>query len=155
MMVGFALLVAPSALSAAGNHPMAGCGLGYFAFGHEKTDNVMQILSATVNGTGTQTFGITSGTSGCTEDGAVKLARQLEVYTEMNLASLRREMALGDGEYVRTFTALLGATDENRGALLSVMKDNYSAIFPTPETDGTAMLRNLKRTLRANRAVLG
>ena len=47
--------------SASASVGSAGCGLGSLVF----TDNEwwMQVLAATVNSTGVQTFGITSGTS--------------------------------------------------------------------------------------------
>ena len=62
MMLG---LAAPAVVSAAGNHTMAGCGLGYVLFGHGDNSKIMQILAATTNGTsGNQTFGMTTGTSG-------------------------------------------------------------------------------------------
>ena len=51
-----------------------GCGLGKLAwsdYSHQKNIGP-QVLMATTNGTfGSQTFGISSGTSGCTNDGKV------------------------------------------------------------------------------------
>src|SRR5882762_9793772 len=105
----------PSIALARGNHPMAGCGLGYLLLSNKDNDKVTQVLGATTNGTfGTQTFGISSGTSGCTEDGAVKVARATEVYADVNFDSLRQEMATGEGEYVNTLASLLGATERTR-----------------------------------------
>src|SRR5579871_3027116 len=90
----------PTLAIARGNHPMAGCGLGYLLLSNEGNDKVKQVLGSTTNGTfGSQTFGISSGTSGCTEDGAVKLARATEVFAEVNLSSLRQDIAAGHGEY--------------------------------------------------------
>ena len=77
--------------AASGNHPMAGCGLGYLLFSNKDNSKVTQILGGTTNGTfGSQTFGITSGTSGCTEDGAVKFAKEAEVFAEVNHEALKR-----------------------------------------------------------------
>ena len=39
----------------------------------------------------------------------MKLARETEVFAEVNLDSLRADMAAGQGEYVTTFASLLGA----------------------------------------------
>src|SRR6266851_7073438 len=84
----------PTLVIARGNHPMAGCGLGYLLLSNKDNEKVTQVLGATTNGTfGTQTFGISSGTSGCTKDGAVKMARATEVYVDVNFDSLRQEMA--------------------------------------------------------------
>ncbi len=60
-----AAITLPSVALAKGNHPMAGCGLGYVLFSNKENDKVTQILGATTNATsGNQTFGMTSGTSG-------------------------------------------------------------------------------------------
>ena len=110
-IIALALLTGliPTLALAAGNHPMAGCGLGYLLLSNKDNEKVMQVLGSTTNGTfGTQTFGISSGTSGCTADGAVKVARATEVYAEVNMSSLRQEMAAGQGEYVATFAREIG-----------------------------------------------
>src|SRR5438105_1036969 len=109
MAIGLALGLAPAGAMAVGNHPMAGCGLGYLLLSNKDNTKVTQVLGATTNGTfGTQTFGISSGTSGCTEDGAVKFAKETEVYAEVNLPNLRHDMARGDGEYLTAFATLVG-----------------------------------------------
>src|ERR1017187_2073298 len=99
LALSLAATLVPSLVLARGNHPMAGCGLGYILLSNKDNEKSTQILGATTNATGIQTFGISSGTSGCTEDGAVKVARATEVFAEVNLASLRQEMAIGQGEY--------------------------------------------------------
>jgi hypothetical protein len=104
---------------------------------------------------GSQTLGITSGTSGCTEDGAVKFVKEAEVYAEVNLDSLRREMAAGEGEYVTTFASLLGASQTNRAAVVQVMKDNYTTLFPSSSTGSADMLAALSQVLMAHQGLLG
>ncbi|MFA5976199.1 MAG: DUF3015 family protein [Elusimicrobiota bacterium] len=143
------LLVLPSiALAVGGNHTMAGCGLGYLLLSNKDQSKATQILGATTNGTSySQTFGITSGTSGCTEDGAVKLARATEVFAEVNLNSLRQEIAAGQGEYVSTFASLLGATETNRLPMIQFLKSEYPALFPTAETGSDEMLKVLSEKL--------
>ena len=143
-------------LAGGGNHPMAGCGLGYLLLSHDDNTKVKQILGATTNGTfGTQTFGISSGTSGCTEDGAVKLAKAAEVYAEVNFDSLRREMAAGQGEYVNAFASLLGASDANRPALLHMFQERYQALFPSAQTTSAEMLSSLGRELSQRPGLVG
>src|SRR5258708_472329 len=93
-----AVTIATSMAFAKGNHPMEVCGLAYVLLSSKENSKVMQVLGATTNGTsGNQTFGISSGTSGCTEDGALKIVKAAEVYAEVNPDSLRREMAAGQG----------------------------------------------------------
>jgi hypothetical protein len=119
-------------LAKGGSHPMAGCGLGYVLFGHNDNSPVMQVLAATTNGTsGNQTFGMTTGTSGCTDDGAVKFVKEVEVFAEVNLDTLRREMAAGQGEFVNSFAALIGARGEEIPAMVQTFQTQYATLFPT------------------------
>jgi hypothetical protein len=138
-----------------GNHTMAGCGLGYVLFGANDNSRLMQIFAATTNGTsGNQTFGITSGTSGCTEDGAVKFVKEAEIYTEVNLDSLRREMAAGQGESIQTLAALLGASEANRPAVISLMKQNYAQLFSTGTTSSSELLASLQNLFSQHASLL-
>lgn len=131
-----------------GSHTMAGCGLGYVLFAHGDNSKIMQILGATTNGTsGNQTFGITSGTSGCTEDGAVKFVKEAEVYAEVNLDSLRREMAVGQGEFVDSFAALLGASEAKRPELVKLFQSQYQTLFPSAGTTSDELMASLKTVL--------
>jgi len=145
--LSIALLI-PSITFAAGNHPMAGCGLGYLLLSNQENDKVMQVLGSTTNGTfGSQTFGISSGTSGCTQDGAVKLARAAEVFAEVNLDSLRRDMAAGQGEYVNAFASLLSTSTEKQVELVRYFHENYTALFPSAETSSADLMARVSATL--------
>lgn len=150
-----AVSLAPSLAMAKGSHPMAGCGLGYVLLSNKENSKVIQIVGATTNGTsGNQTFGITSGTSGCTEDGAVKIAKAAEVFAEVNLDSLRREMAAGNGEFAATFASLLGAKGDNVGQLVSIFHSNYASLFPTATTSTDEMLASLSTVLESHKDIL-
>src|ERR1019366_9824926 len=145
----------PSLVLARGNHPMAGCGLGYLLLSNKDNEKVTQVLGATTNGTGGQTFGISSGTSGCTEDGAVKVARATEVFADVNLASLRQEMSAGQGEYVNTFAAMLGASAATRPQMVRFFQTEYQNIFPSAETSSGDMLKTLSEKLASHPELLG
>src|SRR5580658_9609667 len=57
---------APAAASGGAKYGTAGCGLGSIVFGNKA--GIVQIFAATTNGTfATQTFGITTGTSNCSD----------------------------------------------------------------------------------------
>ncbi|MCG3205271.1 MAG: hypothetical protein KCHDKBKB_01990 [Elusimicrobia bacterium] len=149
------ITMAPVLALAKGNHPMAGCGLGYVLLSNKDNSKVTQVLGATTNGTsGNQTFGISSGTSGCTEDGAVKIVKAAEVYADVNLDSLRREMATGEGEYVRTFALLLGASQQNVSPLVSVFRSEYPTLFPSATTSTADLLASLEKVLNQHKDLL-
>jgi len=102
----------------------------------------IQILATTTNGTSySQTFGITSGTSGCTEGGAVSWTARLSTFTEVNFAQIQREIAVGDGEYVGTFAGLLGA--KNKAEMVKFLHKEYKTIFPTERVTPREMLNTV------------
>ena len=154
--ISLAAAMMPTLVLARGSHPMAGCGLGYMLVSNKDNEKVSQVLGGITNATfGSQTFGISSGTSGCTEDGAVKWAKAAEVYAEVNLDSLRREMAMGKGEYVETFASLLGATDATRPAMLKLFQSEYASLFPSASSTSGDLMNALSTTLGQHPELLG
>lgn len=100
----------PSSHSA-GGHGMSGCGLGSMVI--EDKSKWAQVGSAFLNGTGVQTFGITTGTSNCTEDGVATAAREKDAFVEANIADIRRDVALGNGAYLSSLASLYGCKGES------------------------------------------
>ena len=134
MVVATALLISPALVFAQNIHDKngygdAGCGLGSMVF--TKRDAASQILAATTNGTGTQTFGITSGTSNCTTDGLVNNNAEKEVFIAMNFDALNDEFAAGTGETSAALASLYGyeTTEWNR-----IVKANYATKLSTAST---------------------
>jgi hypothetical protein len=121
----------------------AGCGLGMMVMGKDGN----QILASTTNGTGTQSFGITSGTSGCVEDGAV--AQQVPLYIEVNKATLAKEAARGEGETLAGLAQLLGCKQEVFGP---AMKSNYNQIFMKSEMAPNAIRSSIQKMVEGNPA---
>src|SRR5688572_8296818 len=101
--IGFALI---SSTSYAHHYGKAGCGWGSQVMGKES-----QVLAATTNGTsGTQTFGISSGTSNCTDVHGSAMN-----YIDNNKFALSNDISKGSGE---TITGLSRAYGCNNTALL-------------------------------------
>lgn len=115
-----------SAAMAAG-YGAAGCGLGSLVF---QENNQLQILAATTNGTfGSQTFGMTFGTSNCNNEGLVKLSMARESFIEANYKDLSRDVARGNGEFVNSLAKLYGYTPENAWQFTQLLQKNHTVIF--------------------------
>ena len=124
-----ALTIAAACGSAAfaADYGSAGCGLGSLAF---KQNDMTQVLAATTNGTfGSQTFGITFGTSGCNNKGMVKMSMARESFIEANYKDLSRDAASGKGEYVTNLAKLYGFTAWNTGKFTELLQKNHTTIF--------------------------
>ena len=126
-LVLLAVLALSASASAAGRG-MAGCGLGNMLFHNDP--GMIQILAATTNGTfGNQTFGITSGTSDCTDTGASR--KQASLFIAVNQEALKKDIARGQGETLAGLSQIMNCSDSTLGAKL---QSNYGRIFPTSQT---------------------
>ena len=122
----------------------AGCGLGNIVFGDQP--GLVQVVAATLNGTGMQTFGITSGTSNCTESNR---SARLDLYIEGNKVALATEMSQGQGETVKNLSSILGC--ENQVEVGNILKSNYESIFPKQEVSTPEISKGIIKTLRDNK----
>jgi hypothetical protein len=105
----------------------AGCGLGSILF--EPDSGFTQIFAATSNSTfGTQTFGITSGTSNCSPRHSGSGATR--AFVETNRGALSKDIARGQGETITSLSRLAGCAEPARVALH--LQRRFDAIFPSP-----------------------
>lgn len=126
-----AALAAGSASAAQKDPNNVGCGLGTIAW-EGQSGQGPQILAATTNGTfGTQTFGITSGTSGCARGGRVYRPDELAAFIGPNMDRFVQEMAAGGGETLASAANLIGIEDADRDAFYAATQRNFSRIVPS------------------------
>ncbi|AZZ38070.1 hypothetical protein CIK05_15095 [Bdellovibrio sp. qaytius] len=122
----------------------AGCGLGGLII--TKNSKLLQLFAATTNGsTGTQTLGITFGTSGCSANGLVQNDKQIQYFVEVNQAELTREMAQGHGEKLSTLAALNGCASEGQiSSFNTKAQSNFGMIVPSAKTSAVDFVNNMK-----------
>lgn len=121
----------------------AGCGLGNIVFGSKP--GMIQIVAATLNGTGGQVFAITTGTSNC---GGGFSAAKLEEFVEANQITLANEMSRGDGETVTGISKILGCEDSQD--MTQTLKDNFENIFPNSKVKAKDVSRQIREVLKTN-----
>jgi hypothetical protein len=127
-----------------GRYGAAGCGLGSMAFGDQPGG--VQILASTTNGTfGTQTFGITSGTSNC---GSALWAQGTKNFVEANREALAKDVARGEGEAIGALTQINACTDSR--AVGAALQKNFTAIFPSEDASTDAVTEAILRTLHGD-----
>jgi len=124
---------------------LAGCGLGSMIFGDQK--GAVQILAATTNGTfGSQTFGISSGTSNCVENGSS--SRGARTFIEGNREALAKDAARGSGETITTLSAMAGCKDAK--AVGATLQKRFAQLFPGEKTPAEQVSENVLKHLRAD-----
>jgi hypothetical protein len=121
-----------------------GCGLGKLAWGDYKGQKEIapQVLMATTNGTfGSTTFGISTGTSGCTNDGKVMGDSKTIMFAEMNFENLSQEMAQGQGEHLASLATLMGVPAEQHSAFFAMTQERYTSLVKAGEASPVAMVK--------------
>ncbi len=145
------VLSAVPAFAFAQNTNIGGCGWGTKLFDGQ-SGVLPQVLAVTTNGTsGNQTFGITTGTSGCTQDGVVRSTWKTAMFIDGNKERLARDMSIGNGETLDSLAHLIGVRDEHRAAFNRVVQENLSLIFPSDKAATGQIVVALKQVLSSER----
>ncbi len=112
-------------------HKNVGCGLGTMLF-QNNADNssLLQAFQATTNGTsGSQTFGLTTGTSECDQPSTFVKNDRLNEFVVANMDNLAKDIAMGRGETLEAFAELLQIPTEKRAEFYQKMQTNFAKIF--------------------------
>lgn len=134
-----------ASVASADPYGTAGCGLGSIVFGNDK--GIVQIFAATTNGTfGTQTFGITTGTSNCEETGGGTASAKAFIQT--NREAMAKDIARGQGETISTLSSLAGCGNE--AAVGTALQSNFEGIFPAGDVSDVAVSESVVETLKAH-----
>ncbi len=142
------LVVSPAfaqGIKGSGAYGTAGCGLGSLAFGNQP--GAIQILAATTNGLfGTQTFGITTGTSNC---GSGVMSSGTMKFVEANREVLAKDISRGEGEAIGALTWMNGCRDSTQvGATL---QRNFGRIFPSDAASNAEVADAILEVLRTEK----
>ena len=152
-ILGLVALASLLALPAMAAQDGSGCGLGAQVF-KGQSGVAPHVLAATTNGTsGNQTFGITSGTSGCKADAVVKQEVEQQMFVAANLDNLSQEMAQGQGEYLHALAGLMGCPGSVQGEFANLSQEKYAVLFPTADAQPMAVLIGLKSEMAGRPAL--
>jgi hypothetical protein len=126
----------------------AGCGLGSILF--DPGSGFTQVLAATTNTSfGTQTFGITSGTSNCSAPG--RGASAARAFVEANRPALARDIARGRGETISSLAQIAACADAAQVGMQ--LQRRFSDIFPNAGRTDREVSRSVVDALRADAAL--
>lgn len=152
-----AVVIATQAGLAFGANPDTGpgCGLGKLAFADFKNQKNIapQVLMATTNATGMNTFAISSATSGCTNDGQIWAQEKVNVFAAMNLDNLTQEMAQGKGEHLASLATLMGVPADRHAQFFTLTQARYTSLMEAGDTSPVAMIKALNEAI-ANTPIL-
>lgn len=153
LLIALSFAVAFPAAAMAAKDNVGGCGVGSIIF-KGQSGVVPQVLAVTTNGTlGNQTFGITSGTLGCSQDGMVRSNMATMMFIDSNKEQLARDMSVGSGESLASLANLIGIETQDRAAFNSLAKDNMARIFTSESVATEQVVVTLREVLASNAAL--
>ena len=140
----------PATALAQGEGADGSCGLGSMLF-KGQSGVAPQVLAITTNGTsGNQTFGVTTGTLGCSPNATVKSNMKTAMFIENNKDQLARDMSVGNGEALASLAHLIGVKDQDMAAFNRVTKDNVARIFANDHVATKDVVGSLREVLASD-----
>jgi len=154
IMLSVAVLFGMQASLAMATNPDTGpgCGLGKILWAdnaHQK-NIAPQVMMATTNGTGMNTFAISSGTSGCTNDGKIMAEHKVTVFTAANFDNLSQNMAQGQGEHLASLATLMGVPANHHSEFFAMTQNQYTALLREGEASPVAMVKAINDAIASH-----
>ncbi len=123
------------------------CGWGNMLF--EGDAGPVHFLASTINGTsGNKTFGMTSGTNGCSTEGTLSYGGKSMIASVMDEFS--QDVAMGHGEALNAVAVLMGVAPEDRQTFAEVTHKNFNVIFPSADVTAEEVMGSLQSVMKAD-----
>lgn len=147
IVAGAVLLAASSAaLAEAPGGP--NCGWGNMLF-EGQSGFVAHFLGSTTNGTsGNATFGMTTGTNGCSVDG--KLTYGGKAMVGAMLDEFSADVAVGQGDTLTAVAVAYGVAPEDRSTFAQLTHENFAVLFPSENVTADQVVTKLEALMKAD-----
>ena len=125
-----------------------GCGWGNALFkGQSGTPS--HVIAGITNVTfGNQTFGMTTGTNGCTTTGTLGYGGQSVVSAIMDEFS--EDVARGEGDAMNTVAVVYGVDAQDRDTFAKVMHENFTTLFPSENVTAEEMMASIEEVMKTD-----
>ena len=148
VIAGLVLISASSVANAGAAGGDGGCGWGNALF-KGQSGTATHVLAATTNATsGNNTFGMTTGTNGCTTNGALGYGGQSVVSSIMDEFS--EDVARGEGDALDTVAVVYGVEVQDRDTFAKVMHENFATIFPSEDVTADEMMASIEVIMKSD-----
>lgn len=134
----FAVAVAPGG---------PGCGWGNLLL-EGKSGMIPHFGAATTNGTsGNGSFGMTSGTNGCSVDGALTYGGNSLVWFDNVLDEYSTDVAQGQGETLQAVAVMIGVEQQDRDQFGKLMHENFATLFPNTDVSSQEVMDSMLKLM--------
>ena len=146
-LAGTVLLIASSAAFAeAPGGP--DCGWGNLLFEGQSGGGPHFLASTTNGSTGNQTFGMTSGTNGCSVDGTLTYGGNSLADASAIMDEFSEDVARGHGDALNAVAVMIGVEQQDRDTFAQVMHENFITIFPSEDVTAKQALTSVNAVMK-------
>ena len=143
-------VTAASTLSFAGAAGGDGCGWGQILF-EGQSGTASHVLAITTNGTSANnTFGVTSGTNGCSASGTITYGGKKMVDISALMDEFSGDVARGDGEVISAVAISLAIAPEDRAYFKATMRNNFNKLFPNENVNSEDVLAAMWSVMKSD-----
>ncbi len=147
LLIASALLgVSAAAMAEAPGGP--DCGWGNMLMEGQSGLGAHIIASITNGSTGNATFGMTTGTNGCSSNGTLTYGGKSLIGAVMD--EFGEDVARGDGEALTAVAVALGIEESDRPLFKSVMHENFTTLFPSQDVTAEEVTASIMDLMRSN-----
>jgi hypothetical protein len=111
----------------------------------------MHIIASFTNGTsGNATFGMTTGTNGCSANGTLTYGGKSMLDLSSIMDEFSNDVARGHGDALTTVAVSLHVPVEDRQHFSTVMQDNFSTIFPSADVTAEDVMATVIQIMKSD-----
>ena len=119
------------------------CGWGNMLFKGQSGVLYHSLASWTNGTTGNATFGMTSGTNGCSSAGTLTYGGNALIDLGSLMDEFSEDVARGDGEVISALAISMGVEAEDRVAFKAELHENFNTLFPTADVTAAEVMNSV------------
>ena len=148
VIAGLVLISASSVANAGAAGGDGGCGWGNALFKGQSGTATHVLAGITNVTTGNNTFGMTTGTNGCTTTGTLSYGGESVVSAIMDEFS--EDVARGEGDAMNTVAVVYGVEAQDRDTFAKVMHENFTTLFPSENVTAEEMMASIEEVMKSD-----
>lgn len=146
LIVAAMLGVSASAVAEAPGGP--NCGWGNMLMDGQSGLGAHIVASLTNGTSGNATFGMTTGTNGCSADGTLTYGGKSLIGAVMD--EFGEDVARGDGEALTAVAVSMGISEADRPLFKALMHHNFTMLFPSRDVTAEQVSNSIVELMRGN-----
>lgn len=124
------------------------CGWGNMLFSGQSGLPSHVVASITNGSSGNASFGMTSGTNGCSADGTLTYGGKSMINLGQIMDEFSEDVARGDGEALTAVAVSMGVQEQDRAVFKRTLHENFDSLFPSAEVNAESVMGTIVELMK-------